>query len=388
MSKDFPTPQGVESSKSTINDNLFDYKKFLGKLAQYWWLFLISLPVCLALGFLYHKRTMPIYQVSGRVIIQDLQGSSASDNLLLRQLSMDQSAKSLEKEIFQLRSEALMTQVSKDLDLNIRYFYEGKFRDSEYYRTSPIRLVPIDKEEVNFAQVWIKNDGNGNFVARQGNSTLLSGVTQDTLTIGYDKYIVDLVNPSFQGEIRVELSTHEGSAAALLNALNIMIDNQNAGTLRISMLDPVPTRAVEVINSLVDNYNDSEINKKKLVFENTSKFINDRLEKINRELDSTETSVVIFQQQNQVIVPTDGLGQALQQKQQSTETVTKLQNDLNTLNSIKSILADKGDGRYRLLPSNLSSEDGVIASVISQYNELILKRTSSLEMPVRNLRLL
>ncbi|MDO5571259.1 MAG: polysaccharide biosynthesis tyrosine autokinase [Bacteroidales bacterium] len=380
MFKDFPTPGGAEISKSAFNDNLFDYKKFLAKLAQYWWLFVISLPICLALGFLHHKRTMPYYQVSGRVIIQDLQGSSASDNLLLRQLSMDQSAKSLEKEIFQLRSEALMTQVSKDLDLNIRYFYEGKFRDSEYYRTTPIRLIPINKDEVTFGLVWIKSDGKGNFSAHQNNnSEITSGVTQDTLTLGYAKFLVDLVNPAFQGEIRVELATHEGSAAALLNALNIMIDNQNAGTLRLSMLDPVPSRAVEVINSLVDNYNENEINKKKLVFENTSRFINERLEKINRELDSTETSVVLFQQQNQVIVPTDGLGQALQQKQSSSETVTKLQNDINTLASIKKILADKGDGRYRLLPGNLTSvEDGVITSIISQYNELILKRNKFL----------
>lgn len=68
----------------------------------------------------------------------------------------------------------------------------------------------------------------------------------------------------------------------------------------------------------------------------------------------------------------------MQQKIQASENLQRLKNEKKILNNIESILRDKGDNKYRILPMSASGGIPTIETVVNQYNDLILRRNKML----------
>ena len=184
------------NDKKEFGVELFDYRKYRAKVVQHWWWFLLSIPLCLGLGYFFHRSTLPVYQIGAKVIIQDLQGSAAGDNLLLRQIGFEQGGKTLEKEIFQLRSELLMKDVVRELGLNVRYFQMGRLRDSEYYRNAPVRLSLDNPEYAVPFSILVRCDGKGGFKAfTRDDQEIYGGKSGDMFAVGEEPVTIEILNP-------------------------------------------------------------------------------------------------------------------------------------------------------------------------------------------------
>ena len=268
-----------------------------------------------------------------------------------------------------------MKDVVRELGLNVRYFQMGRLRDSEYYRNAPVRLSLDNPEYAVPFSILVRCDGKGGFKAfTRDDQEIYGGKSGDMFAVGEEPVTIEILNPEFNGELVIDAGSYTASVSYFLNNLRIDIDNERAGTLLIFASDPVPARALDLSRILIEVYNRKGIEQKQYIFNNTASFINERLNKINIELDSAETNVARFQQANQMLSISDNVGSVLQQKESSNEAVNALQRQANILQSIRKVLSDKGDGRYRLLPVMGQSADPLLASVISQYNELIMKR--------------
>ena len=284
---------------------------------------------------------------------------------------------SLEKVLFQMRSEALMLEVVEELGLNVRYFHEGEFRESEYYRNCPINIKLHNPEVAAFMSFKVRCKENlpPEIIDYSGNHVKVNKDSE--FEIGYDRFTINVINPQFTGDILVRTTSYEGSVGSFMNKFQSSIDNAPAGILRFNFYDPIGSRGVDVINTIVECYNVNDIKEKQQISNNTSHFITERLAKINNELDSAETNVVRFQQLNQYVAQ-DGVNQVMQQKIQASEKLQQLKNERNVLSNIESILRDKGDNKYRLLPMSPTGGIPTIVNVVNQYNELILRRNKML----------
>src|SRR5690606_6685045 len=67
--------------------------------------------------------------------------------------------------------------------------------------------------------------------------------------------------------------------------------NKNASVLKISLTDPVKEKAKDIINMLIDVYNQDAIDDKNLMASNTVNFINTRLRELVAELSGVEYEV-------------------------------------------------------------------------------------------------
>src|SRR5690606_15379532 len=83
------------------------------------------------------------------------------------------------------------------------------------------------------------------------------------------------------------------------NSINISNANKEASVLTISLVDPTPKKAEDIINKLIEVYNKEAIADKNQIAQNTVRFIDDRLAYLVTELEGVEKSVESYKKENQ-----------------------------------------------------------------------------------------
>ncbi len=118
----------------------FDLRNFIFKYLRKWHWFLISVVVCSLLAWLYLRYSTPIYEVTATLLVKDEDKGMASGAEMLEELGMMGGSKLVENEIEVLRSRTLMEKVVDELNLSVSYWHEGRVRDVELHRQSPIKI--------------------------------------------------------------------------------------------------------------------------------------------------------------------------------------------------------------------------------------------------------
>ena len=77
--------------------------------------------------------------------------------------------------------------------------------------------------------------------------------------------------------------------------------NKMASIINLSMNDVVPQRADDVLNTLLDVYNDDAVYDNQIVAEATAKFITERLQVIGEELHSIDGDIKRFKDKNNIV---------------------------------------------------------------------------------------
>ena len=135
---------------------------------------------------------------------------------------------------------------------------------------------------------------------------------------------------------------------------------------------------IDLINSLIRLYYDNGVTDKQLVSTKTVEFINERLSVINRELGSIETDAERFKKENRLTDITSDAAMVMERKKAADAELLKLETELAVVKSIRAFLEQKGNDEFRLLPENLGLTDVTLASGITQYNEMVLRRNKLL----------
>ena len=116
-----------------------------------WPLFVAGVIVCLALAFLYLRYSTAVYNTVATIIIKDeKKGAGSSELAAFADLGLlgGMGTSSIENEIGILKSKRLMTNVVKELDLNVRYFYAETVPPTEVFVERPfnIQVLAFDAE--------------------------------------------------------------------------------------------------------------------------------------------------------------------------------------------------------------------------------------------------
>ncbi|MDG2433730.1 polysaccharide biosynthesis tyrosine autokinase, partial [Flavobacterium sp.] len=132
------------------------------------------------------------------------------------------------------------------------------------------------------------------------------------------------------------------------------------------------------LNVLIDSYNKNAVEDKEFISKNTSVFVANRLQLINKELEGVERDVENFKINNKL---TDIETESSMYVSGSNEFNTKaieVQVQLNVLNSVLDYV--KKSNNENLLPANLFSDvAGDAGSLIGTYNEMVLDRNRLLK---------
>ncbi|TVZ26034.1 capsular exopolysaccharide synthesis family protein [Gillisia sp. Hel_I_86] len=379
--------QAPQHQQQFQQEEEINLREELEKYLRFWPYFIASVLLCLIIAFFYLRYSTPVFQSTATIIIKDEKKGGIMSELSAFEdmgiLSGMGGGNSIENEMGILRSKQLITDVAKELQLNIRYFLEGDVQTTEIYAIIPIEIQLLTQDDLKLSAAksfkFINKEGTNFSLVNTESQTEFKGtfgkpVDLDFATIIVTKNQEQKTGPSPENNdpLIISFSTVDAAAGSYRGKIQLSLTDKNSSLIEINLNDPVKEKARDILNQLIFEYNRQAIDDKNLVAINTAKFIEDRLDIITGELDSVETGKENFKESNQL---TDIQAESEMFIENASEFNKKRQ-DVNTQLELSNAMLDylAKDSDSDLLPANLGISETGVNNVISEYNSLVLER--------------
>jgi len=375
------------AAESNSNDSAsFSIHDILQMILRNWYWFVISSFACLVFAALYLKTTPKIYHREATILVKDSRKGGDMDITAFSDLAGISTRRNVDNEVYILQSRRLMQKVVEKLNLAINYTIEGTFRTHDLYRRSPIEVVFINSipEQSLGLTVAVQPDSTlrlTSFVERdienEKHDEVITARFGDTISSPIGRLIVNptlYLNDDFFGrDIHVSKGSLNRVVGMYRSAVNSSVVNKQASVVAISMNNTVPQRADDVINTLINAYNDDAIEEKRSVSKTTAKFINERLEVVGRELGDVDRNIEEFKKKNQVVDLSTDASRSLTESSKYKGESLELENQIQMAEYIKEYLLDKSNTNA-LIPTIVGINNANINTQIANYNVGVLRR--------------
>lgn len=364
-------------NKNDQDINLVDLVVYL--LSKWKW-FVLSILIFGGVAWYHYAKSPLVFFRSATVIIKD--PSNKTSTAGLDRFDNYINKVNIANEILQFRSKRLMREVVHRLHADVDYCKEDGLRMNELYNQSPVSVTFINvlpERHIAFMvtpqddTTVVLSDFQGMPSAKESYRLQLN----DTLAVGEEKFLVtgtDHWSKAWMDKgIHVRKNPLNAVAGRFQGSLGIRQEEDEASILTLSLKDASPLRAEDVLNTLINVYNEEAINDKNQVAMNTSEFINERLIIIERELGGVETELESFKQSNQLMDISSLAGKYMGEAQSYSADALEQETQLKLAQFIKEYLTDPTKNRD-LIPSGTGISDMNVENQINQYNTMKLKR--------------
>lgn len=378
-------PQNSNNKKNTNSDALTISDLVKISLANWKWL-VLSVIFCLGVAFYYIKKSPYIYSRSASVLIKDETKGTQLPNAAaaFSEVNMLNLSSTVDNEVLIFKSKRLMIEVARKLKLDITYSRRGKFRDWDLYSTTPViltfpealetsafllKVTPLDAKQVLLSD-FPKMEGTESVEQLKVN-------LNDTVNTPVGKLVVTptlYYTPDyFNIPITVRKANLEAVGLAYNTALQSSVASQTSSIINLSIADVSARRAEDILNTLIDVYNQDAIDDKNKIAVNTANFINERLIVIEQELGGVESQIADYKSEHNLADISTQTGAFMQTSSRYQQEGVNLENQRTLAVYIRDYLADPAKAG-ELIPANTGIADVNIEGQIAEYNELMLQR--------------
>ncbi|MCQ2189454.1 MAG: polysaccharide biosynthesis tyrosine autokinase [Paludibacteraceae bacterium] len=348
-----------------------------------WKWFVLSIGLCMSVAILYLMSTSPIYtRTATLLILSDKKGKSATSMTNeFQDLGLFTNTTNINNELLTLKSPSLMTQVVNNLDLANKYVVKDGLKKTNLYKVSPVKVVLPDLDNVTDNISFKINVSKNNRTVSLSDFKLnadesektITGDLNDTLATPIGRVIVnETTYLCDDAEIYYSHSRLKSVTDGYCNSLTISLADKNSDVLNLSINDPSPARAEDILNSLIFNYNENWIQDRNELATKTSTFITERLQMILQDLTGIDKNIATFKGEN-LLPDIKAVSQIyLEQNSESVKQLLSLNGQLMTLKYINDVLSSKTFEEP--LPSSSALSNGSIQQQVIKYNEKLLER--------------
>lgn len=389
MSKIVNDNETVVAVNEERDDSLLNFQFLIKTFILNWQWFLLSLIITMSAAMIYVRYSLPVYQVSAKVLIKDEDNTSSrgrSNQIMnTNTLGILTSTDGFDNELEILKSKSLAEETVLDLKLYVNYYSVGKVIDVPVYDETPV-LVDLNKEKLEVLEgpvkLHISKDNNiynvEGVCMKNGAKQVFKGQGKLPFIIKSPVGTISLVqNPRFvEGDVKKKYIANIYNPKAVINSyVNIGVEPLSK-TTSIAVLtrnDLLPERAKEYLKHLVTVYNRQANEDKNIIAVRTEEFINQRLEKINAELGSTDGAIERYKRNNNIIDAASSAQLSLSQSNEADISLRDINTQIMLMQSLKEYMQTPTN-KYQTLPSNVGLKDPSAASLIGQYNQIALER--------------
>jgi tyrosine-protein kinase Etk/Wzc len=346
----------------TVKDLFYKYIRFLP-------LFVISIALALLVAYIYLRYTTPIYSSTGALIVKEDKGGGGGDRF--QQMFVMDNSINVKNEVEILRSRPLMKRVVSDLNLNFTYYVIGKIKESNIYSSTPfeVEVFDISDSAARFELPIVIND-NHSFRLGQNEKLYKFGQKFETefgvFRLDYNS------NASLSKEYKVVWEPTEAVVSSLASSLTVA-PGASAGVIQVSFEATNPKLAADFIDRLMKEYQVATREDKNETNRRMLEFIDDRMKKVEKELDSITGVLLRFQNANNIINSESQSQNYMGRIEKSDDDINQLRVQLSMMEMIDQYLRDQKNA-YNLVPSTLGVEDGTFSVLISAYNVAQMER--------------
>lgn len=366
------------NNKKQTGSVMGDFNDILSKVIKYWYVFLISMLLTLVIANLYLMNATRFYKITSTLLIQnDFKGDGLLKSTAFSDLDMFRNARTVDNEMEVLRSRDLIFKTLKDLNLETSYFHPGIINDKELYGENlPIYLSVERLNNQAFTQeIEINILNNRMFSFKADDKKVLYNFDQLIQRPGFAIRVQK--GPAFSAKspiIKIKFNDLYAMAEYYsLSALKIVPIIKDANTVSLTLFDAIPQRGVNILNKLIDTYNEENVINKNKVAKNTIRFIDQRLDDLNNDLSILESGVENYKQANRVTNINTDSEINLRTSGDYDYNLSSAGVQLDLIKSLSQYLGSK-DSMYEIVPSTLGIKDLTLNNLITKYNDLQIER--------------
>lgn len=373
----------------------FSVKDFLFQCLAHWPKFLCSILILLGIGYLYILRQPPVYTRTCQVLIQDNSGdpSSAVDAAgAFSSLGFLGSNAQVNNEVIAMKSPAVMTEVVERLDLTMNYAQKihPLHRTTLYGTDLPVRAKFLNLDLQDAAGFRMILHPNGSFELDKfyqyvdGKKKKFDFETTGRIGTPVKSPVGSILiehNPVFAGKLTetVNISIGKGgfhqTVENYMKRLKADLVNDEAEVIELGINDTSTQRAVDVLNTVVAVYNEEWVNDKRKVSTATSKFINERLAILEKELGEVDTDIFSYKSEHGIPDVKSAAELFMTQSARQDEEIQNVTNRLAVTGYLRDYLLNPAN-KYQVLPVNTGIESPQLEIEIGNYNSMLLARNS------------
>ena len=389
----FPQQKAEESS--------FDIRTIFSLFILNWQWFALSMFIFVCGALIYLRYTTPVYQVTAKMLIKDEQNQRYRGNQMLsnmQDLGFISNSTGIDNEVEILKSRVLAEEVVRDLKIYTEYRINGKIRKVLVYKYQPINvdmapddLAQLDKQRAGFSfKLTRTNNGyevksedsevpfEGTFATLPATIESPYGVLTFTKNVGEDVLEMDP-----QQSMIITVMSPKAVAAGWAAKLSADPTSKMTSIAQLTIADENRERAYDYLKHLAVCYNrQANADKNEIAFK-TEAFINDRLEKINAELGSTESELEEYKRQHNLTELRLDANQTLNQSSQYAARLAEANTQIMLLDYLREHV-DNPRNKYQIIPSNVGMSDPISASLINEYNRTVQDRERLLRSASEN----
>lgn len=390
LNKNGVMPQVEEESS-------FNLKDIYTMLILHWPWILLSVILCTGLAYVYIRYATPVFQANAKMLIKDDENNmrSRGANALMNtaNLGFMTNSTGIDNEMEILGSHSISESVVQNLKLYVNYWVQGRLNARVRYGNQPV-TVDLDAKHLKELKQPIKLE-----IVRKGDNYQVTGLYK--VEVGEERQLEKrTVSKSFNAlpaSINIKpglisftknpdgpgmkdgdkeiviINPIEVQANKYVKALNIAQTGKLTTIANITLTDEDPQRALDFLENLAETYNRQANDDKNEIAVRTEKFINSRLEKINKELGTTEGAIEDFKKQNNLVDVPVNAAMNMQNANEYDQKLVEMETQIALLNSVGSFV-NMPSNRYQTLPSNVGLTDASATTLINKYNELVMER--------------
>ncbi len=391
------TEQNINNGNARMQDTQEEFESMptssiqdiIDMMLDKWYWFVISVVLCVGIGCYYIASTPKVYKRQATILVKDSRKGGSNDISAFSDIIGMPTRCNVDNELYILQSRRLMIEVVNRLGLTTRYTTKERLRVADLYGRSPIEASLIDNFSGQSCAFNVELEGNdkisitnfrGKDLERADRKYVAEGAFGDTISTPVGKILVNktlYMTPEYEGRV---ISVSKGSDAVVASvyrtATQSSVANKQSSIITISLNDNVPKRAEDILNTLIQVYNDDAISDKQRISEATAEFINDRLHIISKELGAVDKDIESFKKNNQLFdLETEATRVLTESTKFKTEGLS-VENQIQIAKYIRDYLRNDKKGSS-LIPTTttFSGNSGTaINSQIEAYNMAILRR--------------
>ncbi len=381
----------------------FNFREIFTMLVLNWQWFVVSLILCLGLAYAYLRYTTPVYQVSTKLLVKENSSNRYYSNRSIIQtmdnLGMMSNSNGIDNEIEILKSTLISEEAVKALDLYTMYYRKGRIRWHFLYKTQPITADISDEDLENLKYpIFLNVKATDGILSVKGEYYPPMPEDEDVekpekVELNYNVSKLPAKIPTVYGDIhlkqngkrvlddgeqmRIMIYPTNMVARMYANALSVEQSNKYTTIAILSLRDISTTRGIDYLNQLVEAYNDQANEDKNEIALRTEEFINERLKKVEAELNSTDNSVERFKRSNRVIELALSANETMKNSNEYDQKLIDINTQISLINTLSTYI-DKDENKYQVIPSNIGLTDQSTTQLITNFNKVALERSAML----------
>ncbi|MBO9616385.1 MAG: polysaccharide biosynthesis tyrosine autokinase [Dyadobacter sp.] len=350
----------------------FNFNEYVARYFRYWYLFPIFVFLCLTAAFFYLQTTQPVYSTKTSILIKDEnKGLSGAQGDILSELSSQFGGNKLvENELEIIKSQTLMEQVIKELNLDVAYTSKDGLRTVNLYKRSPVIVKAEVINPFGYQEPMVIHVEDSTHFRFNDEEKLFT--FNQRFNNAWGAFIVTKGVDSEYKDVKLHFTEVKQLAEDMLTRLSVEQPNVKSTVLELIYEDSDVQRSKDVLNKLLDVYVQSSLSDKNSEASNTLKFIENRLGLITGELGDVEKDVESYKT-NQGITDISAESQLfLENIKENDSKLNEVNTKISILESVDNYIQNAGEGA--VAPATYMIDDPVLVSLLTKFNELELQR--------------